>query len=390
MQNKWVNLFAGIIIQTILGGIYAWSIFVPHLTNNYGISKGQSGTIFGVCIAVFTLAMIWAGRIFDRKGPRFTASIGGVLFLLGYLIASFSGGSFLVIMIGIGVFSGAGIGFGYVCPLSVGMKWFPERKGLITGVAVAGFGGGAILLSTLGSHFMGSGMDVLIFFRWISIIAGALLLIASSVLAVPSSVDEDDTEKIGADKSTLLSSPFLLNVLGIFVGTFAGLLVVGNLSPMTINVGFSEEMAAQAVSVFAIGNAIGRVSWGHFFDKIDFKTIPLSLGGFAIFLLLLHLLSSFGIPYLILTGFLGFSFGGNFVIYASSISRYFGTDSFPHLYPICFLGYGLAGIIGPGTGGFIADTTGSYTIALYISIIMLATAAVITGFGLKVFDEKTE
>ncbi|HMA62058.1 MAG TPA: MFS transporter, partial [bacterium] len=166
MKNKWVNLIAGIIIQTILGGIYAWSIFVPHLINNYGLSKGQCGTIFGVSIAVFTLAMTLAGRILSRRGPRFTASIGAVLFLVGYLIASFSGGSFIILLVGIGLFAGSGIGFGYVCPLSVGMQWFPKHKGFITGVAVAGFGGGAIILSSVASHFLNAGMNVLIFFRW--------------------------------------------------------------------------------------------------------------------------------------------------------------------------------------------------------------------------------
>jgi len=385
MKNKWVNLIAGIIIQTILGGIYAWSIFVPHLINNYGLSKGQCGTIFGVSIAVFTLAMIWAGRILSRRGPGFTASIGAVLFLMGYLIASFSAGSFIILLIGIGLFAGAGIGFGYVCPLSVGMQWFPEHKGFITGVAVAGFGGGAIILSSVASHFLNAGMNVLTFFRWIAIIPGAMLILSSSVLAVPSS--ESREKELGSDKATLLSKPFLINLFGIFVGTFAGLLIIGNLSPITIDSGFSQKIAATTVSIFAVGNAIGRVTWGYLFDKFNYKTIPLSLGGFAVFLLLLKLITSSSILFLILAAFLGFHFGGNFVIYASSISRYFGMEAFPRLYPICFLGYGFAGITGPAIGGFLADSTGSYDLALYLSIGMLAVAAVITALQLDVLNK---
>lgn len=385
MKNKWVNLFAGIIIQTILGGIYAWSIFVPNLINNYGLSKGQCGAIFGVSIAVFTLAMTLAGRVLSKRGPRFTASIGAVLFVIGYLIASISGGSFVILLVGIGLFAGAGIGFGYVCPLTVGMQWFPKNKGFITGVAVAGFGGGAIILSSVASHFLNAGMNVLTFFRWIAIIPGALLILSSSVLAVPSSASGE--KEIGSDKSTLLSRPFLINLFGIFVGTFAGLLIIGNLSPITIDSGFSKTVAATTVSIFAVGNALGRITWGYFFDKFHYKTIPLSLGGFAIFLLLLKLVTSSSILFLVVAALLGFHFGGNFVIYASSISRYFGMDAFPRLYPICFLGYGFAGITGPAIGGFLADSTGSYDLALYLSIGMLAVAGIVTALGLKVLKK---
>jgi len=138
---RYLNLLASVLIQLCLGGIYAWSGFVPQLNASYGISVAQTQLVFGVSIAMFTGAMVWSARLVEHRGPRVVASIGGVLFGLGYLTASFSGGHFPVLLLGIGVLAGIGTGFGYSCLLPNCMRWFPDHKGLVTGVAVAGFGG---------------------------------------------------------------------------------------------------------------------------------------------------------------------------------------------------------------------------------------------------------
>lgn len=116
MKNRWISLTAGVMIQIILGGIYAWSTLIVHLGETYGITKGQGGFIFGLCITTFTITMVFAGRFLVAHGPQLTAGIGSVLFSGGYLIASFSGGSYALLLLGLGVVTGAGIGFGYVCP----------------------------------------------------------------------------------------------------------------------------------------------------------------------------------------------------------------------------------------------------------------------------------
>ncbi|MFO7821575.1 MAG: MFS transporter [Lentisphaeria bacterium] len=384
MKNRWIVLTAGIIIQTILGGIYAWSIFVTPLTENYGLSKGQCGMVFGTTIAVFTVAMIFAGRLLATKGPRLTALIGGVLFLAGYLVASASNGNYAVLLLGIGCLSGAGIGFGYVCPLTVGVQWFPNRKGLVTGVSVAGFGGGGVLLIFIATFFLNQGMNVLKFFMWFGLVAGTLLILASLLLTTPSR--KKDATVTQAGLSEILSAPFLICLFGIFTGTFSGLLVIGNLRPIIEDGGLSTAVAATAVSIFAVGNAFGRILWGFLFDRIRYVSIPASLGCFAVVLFLLSMTSH---PVIVLTctAVLGFGFGANFVIYASTLSSHFAVTSFPRLYPICFLGYGLAGITGPQIGGFLADKTGTYDVALYLSIGMVAVATLITAIGLKAFTK---
>jgi len=163
VSERWIVLAAGCAIQCVLGGIYAWSIFTPYLIADYSLNSGQCGLIFGLSILVFTSVMIFSGWFVTHRGARYTALIGAFLYMAGYVTASFSGGSFTLLLFAVGVVAGAGIGFGYVCPLTAGMKWFPNRKGLVTGVAVAGFGGGAILLTAVAERLLNNGMDVLLF-----------------------------------------------------------------------------------------------------------------------------------------------------------------------------------------------------------------------------------
>lgn len=378
MNNRWLILASGCLIQTILGGIYAWSTFVPHLAKNYALSYAQCGLIFGMTFLTFTSAMIVAGQVLSRKGPRFTAIIASILFASGYLLASMSEGSFLLLLLSLGCITGCGIGFGYVCPLSTGMKWFPDNKGLVTGVAVAGFGAGAIVLSWIADFFLVRGTDILVFFRWFSLGSGLLLLTSALLLCDPP--DPPFASSKAGNRSAFFTWPFILCATGMFSGTFAGLLIVGNLTPMILKTGLEKSQAVFAVSLFAIGNGGGRILWGKLFDLLNYKCIPWSLGSLAVptAMLLFPLPARFLLPTVILAGI---SFGANFVIYAATITRFFGTGLFPHLYPVCFMAYGIAGLIGPGLGGALADKTGSYHSAIAICITLLSFAGAL--FWLK-------
>lgn len=384
-MKKWIVLFAGVVIQTILGGVYAWSAFVPSLKTNYGLSNGQCGFIFGVLIAVFTLAMIPAGRLLKKYGPRIIAIIGSLLFMAGYSLASFSGGNFYILLLSLSVFTGAGIGFGYVVPLTVGMKWFPNNKGLVTGLAVAGFGGGALLLSSIVEHLVNTvGWNILQIFLFVGVVLGSVAFISSLFMSEPKKANQEitnDTAKIKL-KPYLQSESFWYICLGMFGGTFAGLLTISNLKPMALSFGMKPESAVWMISFFAFGNALGRIKWGQIHDKIgSWKTITLSL----LFLGLTLLPFLFKLPAIVIlsTAFCcGLGFGACFVVYASSIVQRYGVEVFPNLYPICFLGYGLAGLTGPSIGGWIIDTTGSYSSAVILSISVVILSLILIIFGL--------
>ncbi|WP_029897755.1 MFS transporter [Desulfohalovibrio reitneri] len=377
-MTKWIVLAAGVAIQMILGGVYAWSEFVPVLTDEYGLSRSQCGMIFGATIAMFTLTMIPAGRVLQKYGPRVTASIGAVLFASGYLLASFSQGEFVMLLVCLSGIAGAGIGFGYICPLTVGMKWFPDNKGLVTGVAVAGFGGGAVLLSTIAQHLLADvGLDVMRVFFFIGLGSGVIALTGAMLMRLPqgeTSAANVDTPEPAAG-SVFKSRNFALIFLGMFCGTFAGLLVVGNLKPLALSLGLSAASATLSISLFAMGNAAGRILWGQIHDRIGSRqAITFSLCFLG--LCLLPLLTGAPGTMVLATVFLvGMGFGACFVVYASSVVELFGTRLFPKLYPVCFLGYGLAALVGPPVGGWIADTTGSYIPAVILS------AAIVLGMA---------
>lgn len=382
MKNRWIALTAGVMIQIILGGIYAWSTLIVHLGEAYGITKGQGGFIFGLCITTFTMTMVFAGRFLVAHGPKLTAAIGAALFSGGYLIASFSEGSYGILLLGLAVITGAGIGFGYVCPLTVGMKWFPSHKGLVTGISVAGFGSGAIILSTVSGHLLDGGMPILVFFRWWGIVSALILFLAASFMTEPGARHRSKPKRAGLQE--VLSIQFLICAIGLFAGTFAGLLINGNLIPLVAEAGIESPRSGIAISLFAVGNALGRIAWGHFFDRLGYRSIPMTLIGLAgvCIPLLLQLP-----PWLLLLDIvlIGFFFGANFVIYASSIARHFGQTLFSTLYPICFVAYGIAGFIAPGFGGYFDELTGSYRIALVVTIAIVVLAGILSTVKLAVF-----
>ena len=386
-MKKWIVLAASILLQAILGGIYAWSEFVPSLRNDYGFTQGKAGLVFGSTIGVFTMFMIPAGRLLHKFSPRIIAVCGAILYSCGYLIASFSNGQYTMIFIGISIISGMGIGAGYVCPLTVGMKWFPNNRGLITGVAVAGFGGGAIALSNIAQYLIHTlHWNVLEVFRFIGLALGGIAIIAACFLMEPK---EDKTDSDTAQQQNLnmnqytFSKTFLLLCLGMFAGTFAGLLTIGNLKSILIDLQISEKAATLGISIFAVGNAAGRIIWGQIHDKLCVrKTILLSLTFLALSIVPL----AFKLPatlQLIAVGAIGINFGSCFVVYASSTVKIYGTNLFPRLYPVCFLAYGLAGIIGPGVGGWIADASGSFKVSIVLSVIIVSVALVLNALALK-------
>lgn len=231
-MKKMIILISSILIMICLGGVYAWSIFVQPLKTEHGLTTAQTQLIFGFTIAAFTIAMIFSGRMEKKRGPRLTASIGAILFSLGYLLASFSGGRIILLLVGISILSGAGIGFGYICALATPIKWFPHYKGLITGLSVAGFGGGAIILSSLVKTFLESGIPVLGIFRIVGIGYGIVIFLSALLFSVPGE-EKGKAAETSLDIRVLLRDIKLWALFsGLFAGTFAGLLIIGNLKPI--------------------------------------------------------------------------------------------------------------------------------------------------------------
>ncbi len=366
------------LIQICLGGVFAWSVFVPKLCSAYGFTTAQATSVFGITIGAFALSMPLAGRLQARFGPRTIACIGGLLFGLGYLTASMSHGSLTQIIIGIGIIGGIGIGFGYVCPLATCVKWFPKFKGLVTGFSVAGFGGGAILLSTLAALLMSRGMDVLHIFRLIGLTYGSIVFLSALLLCVPTECLYDTIGRDIPIRGLFAQRSFWRLVVGMFCGTFAGLLVVGNISKIGLSAGLTPSIATVSISAFAVGNALGRVAWGHLSDRFGKPVVLWSLLYLCAVVLVLRPASSQPITFLIAAAVVGFGFGSNFVVYAAQVAASFGVDAVGTVYPFVFMFYGFAGITGPYIGGRLFDLTHNYTISILVAAVIAAGGAVAT------------
>ena len=174
-MKKYIIVSAAFLIMLCLGGVYAWSLVASELIADYGFTAVQSQIIFGAIIAVFPLTMIFAGRLSHRVRPRSMGYMSGMLFLSGYSLAANSGGDFLLTFLGIGMVAGIATGLGYWVSLTVPVQWFPEKKGLVTGIAAAGFGLGAVALSLLTEPMLESGYSVLDVLQWVGIVYGAAL-----------------------------------------------------------------------------------------------------------------------------------------------------------------------------------------------------------------------
>jgi OFA family oxalate/formate antiporter-like MFS transporter len=278
------------------------------------------------------------------------------------------------LFLGLAVLVGLGIGLAYVCPLSTCVRWFPRHKGLITGIAVGGFGAGAILQAAVVTMLLERGMTALEIFRWIGITAGTAVVAGAWMLSTPAATESDHCRVALRLLELLRRRDFQIPALGVFTGTFAGLLVIGNLKPLGLSAGVSVASAAVAISTFSAGNASGRVVWGWLADRLGIRVIPLSLLFLAATVLSLVFIPEFPGAFWLMAAAVGFGFGACFVVYAAHVASYFGTERLASVYPAVFLFYGLSGVLGPYVGGALFDHTGSYLPAI-------ATAVFVAGCG---------
>jgi OFA family oxalate/formate antiporter-like MFS transporter len=362
-----INVLASILIMCCAGSVYAWSIFVAPLKTTYGMSTAQTQLIFGFIIASFSVTMLFAGRIERRRGPRLTASIGAFLFCFGYLLASFSDGNLVLLVTGIGILSGAGMGFGYVTVLSNLVRWFPRHKGLATGIAVAGFGSGAIILSQIAQPVLDRGTIVVDVFRYISIIYGVIFLVSALGISKPIDNGKGNWEKPIPITSLFKDQRFWILFYTYFAGSFAALMLIGNLKPIGLSYGITDRVAGLAIVLLSVGNASGRIMWGQIYDKVGGKrSVAVALALAALFTLVLLTEPSNSLLFLLLSLVLGLCLGANFVLYASDVSHIYGISQLGIVYPAVSLAYGIAGITGPIVGGVLSDITNQYFIPIIL------------------------
>lgn len=386
--NRWWILVGALVIQLCLGAIYAWSVFRIPLEKEFGITPTQASLPFSFVLIFFALATIVGGKWQDKAGPKLVAIVGGVLLGSGMIIASFAGSITAVIM-SYGVLSGIGIGLAYVCPVSAGIKWFPDKRGLITGLSVAGFGAGALIVGPLARGLIDS-VGPFSTFRILGIIflvlvtAGALFLRnpekgytpagwKAPQAAAGSKSDLGTGEMLGTGQFYLLWIMY-------FVGCAAGLMVIGQTSPIGQELAhYTKTTAALGVSVLAIFNAFGRIFWGKVSDGFGrTKTLFLMFVINGIAILSYNLIAGFPQLYWIGISVVGMCFGGYLALFPALCADFFGTKHIGINYGLLFTAYGVGGLLSNIFAPKVLEITGGYTQAFIVAGILCLVGAVLT------------
>jgi OFA family oxalate/formate antiporter-like MFS transporter len=394
--GRWKVVLGALLVQICLGAIYAWSVFTPGL-EDAGWSKTKTQVVFATGLAAFAIVMVFAGRKLATWGPQRLALIGGLTLGVGYVLAGFAGGTnFGLVWLGVGLVGGAGIGFAYVVPIAVGMRWFPDKKGMITGVAVAGFGFGALGWVKLGGSWgnlidnVGLGSTFMIYG-----VAFAVLVVVGSLWMkmppegwLPEGFEAPQIVGEGGEdfspKEMLRTPQFHLISLTFLVSAGAGLMAIGSMKQYPpgalIDNGFTADnadaIAGTAMAVFfSLANGIGRVAWGALGDKLGRKLSVVTMAASqGLFLLLFTSMAGNEYTLYLFAALIGFNFGGNFALFPALTADEFGNKAVGKNYPWVFLSYGAGGIIFPILGGWLGDA-GRYGLAFALTGVLCIVGA---------------
>jgi len=390
-RQGWLVVLAGTGINLAFGILYAWSIFGGNLQDTLGWTKTQSSIPYTVAIIMFAAMMIPAGKLQDKIGPRWVATIGGLLIGTGCILAG-TLQSLPGLVFSFGILAGSGIGLGYASTTPAAVKWFPpQKKGLITGIVVGGFGLASLYIVPL-SKFLLHDYGVFGAFR----ILGIIFLVVTVPLAqfvknpetpVVATTSKASTSQDLTFKEMLKTKEFYLLWFMFFAGATGGLMTIGGLKSI-VKVMLGESAAFQLVAFAAIANALGRPMAGVISEKLGRgKTMTLLYLMQATALFFFNSLTGF-VPVFAAACMIYFAYGSMLSVYPSACGDNYGTKNLGLNYGILFSAWGVGGVVGPMLGAKIADATGSYSLAFTIAAGLLIVAAAV-GFFIKPYKAST-
>jgi MFS transporter, OFA family, oxalate/formate antiporter len=388
-NNRWVIAAAGFLLQMALGAVYAWSVFRAPLVKQFHWSIEEVTLTFTISIFVLGVSAFFGGLWLNKKGPRVVALTGGFLYGLGVFLASFSANKLWWLYLSYGVIGGIGVGFSYIVPVAVLVKWFPDRRGLITGIAVGGFGAGALVTAPVATRLIQS-VGVLETFAYLGISYLVITMTTGYFMQNP----PDEWKPAGWVPSSTQSAQLVAAdyTLGgalktwqwwalwalLFLNTSAGISIISQESPMFQEIAkVSAVVAAGMVGIASIGNAFGRVFWAWVSDAITRRWT------FVIMFLLQVGLFWFlpGISSAAILAVLSFiilmCYGGGFGTMPAFAADYFGSENVGPIYGLMLTAWGSASAFGPLLIAHMRQSSGSYTGGLHVVAGIMAVSVVL-------------
>jgi len=385
--NRWWRVVGGLCMNLALGSLYAWSVFVAPLEKEFGWKRADTSTVFTIAIFVFAVSFVLAGRLQDKFGPFGVSLAGGILVSLGFFLSTYTH-SLNYLYVCFGVIVGLGNGFGYSTPIPVMAKWFPDKRGLAVGLAVAGYGGGSAIFGPLANLKLIPAYGVHTTFMILGVIflfmtlIGAFLLQNPPVGYRPAGWSPAPAAKAAASThefspgETLKTPTFYFMWIAYALGCSAGLMVISQLVPFAKSVGIaSAAIATMGLVVGAVGSASGRILSGWMSDAIGrLNVLRLMIAVSMIAMPILYSVGSSVGPLYVMVFIVYWCFGTQLSVNASTCSDFWGTKNAGINYGMLFTAYGVAGIIGPKIGGWAFDKYKSYQYAFYWAAVLALVA----------------
>lgn len=393
--NRWYVVLGGVIVQFCLGALYTWSVFQKPIQDMFGWSTSQVSLAFSINLAMIPILMIFAGRLLPKYGPTKMVLLGATVLSIGLIISSRTS-SLTMLYLGYGLFGGCGIGIAYGIPIATCVKWFPDRRGMISGLAVAGFGLGSVFYAPVATKLVATYGPLNTFFiqaiyTMIGVIIGGKLLKAAPDGYVPDGWDPQSQSSGVSNKcdynftpTEMLKTPqyYFLLIMYTFAN-IAGLMIIGHASPIGQQVAnLSPLEAGSIVSILAVVNTIGRMFWGTLSDKIGRTKVVFIM--YVISAITMFGMNSLGSYWLFALGvsLVAFCFGGAMGTFPSIAADFYGPKYVGMNYGFIFLAYSLGAIIGPRLASVVVESSGgSYSMAFLITGALCSIGALMSFFS---------
>jgi len=392
LPNRMLFPILGILMNLCMGNLYAWSVFRIPLQKAYGWSAFDATVPFALSIAFFAVAMVIAGRMQDKLGPRTVGMVGGILVGLGFILSSMIGNTLSGLYLSFGVIAGLGIGAAYVTPLTTTIKWWPDKRGLMTGLVVLGFGAGAII-GGIGGPILIANVGVLTTFLIFGIIFGAVITFCAALLRNPPPgykpagwsppAPAPGAKAVKADFSPgemVGTLPFWLLWVMYLIAAGVGLIVISQASPIGQEIaGLTPVVAGGALTMLAVFNGLGRPGFGYVSDAIGRKNAMALIFAMYIVSLLFVLPNATNFAtYAIGVCIVGFAFGGTLALMPAFTADFFGTKNLGINYGWLFSAYGVAGGVLSLFAIQVRTATGAWTTAFWYLTMACAVGLVLS------------
>lgn len=399
--NRWLILAGGVLVQLAIGAVYAWSTFSKAIQTDpsaMALSKVQAAIPFEVAIGMIFVGTFLGGRIQDKRGPRVVALAGVTIYSLGIILSSFAqeASHLWLLILGYGVLGGFGLGLAYIVPIAMLQKWFPDKRGLITGVAVGGFGFGAVITSPVAQRIIASSDDFQRYptkaFLWLGLAYLVFGLLGASTFKNPPEGYVRAAVKDPADaapkknapgrdftQQEALSTPqwYMLTAI-LTLSVTAGISLISVAADTASDVaGMSAAAAATLVGIMGLFNGVGRIAWAAVSDKIGRMPAFLGILGIqGVALIAIPHASNAAIFY-VLAALIYTCYGGAFGTLPSTAGDFFGVKNAGGIYGLMLIGWSIGGIVGPLLIAALIGPEKAYTLAFTVVGLIAVVGAVL-------------